>query len=234
VAVVVLAALVTSVAFVAGSSRGRTDRTLPIGDPPDRAPLVHSPPVSTSPPAYAPDLPEPLPDERPESDAPLPDGVPFPAEQDPSAGPTLCVPVLGIAPEDLTDTFEEVRGSGVRHEALDIVAPKGTPVVAADDGTIRKLFTSKKGGLTIYQYDPTEEYCYYYAHLDRYAEGVEEGKQVRSGEVIGYVGATGNASEDTPHLHFAVTRLDAEKRWWEGTPINPYRCIRNPVKEMGK
>jgi murein DD-endopeptidase MepM/ murein hydrolase activator NlpD len=119
-----------------------------------------------------------------------------------------------------------MRGSARRHQAIDILAPQGTPVKAVEDGVIARLFSSKAGGITIYQFDPTERYCYYYAHLERYADGLREGEKVRKGQVIGYVGTSGNAAKDTPHLHFAVFRLTAEKRWWEGTPIDPYNVLR--------
>jgi murein DD-endopeptidase MepM/ murein hydrolase activator NlpD len=102
------------------------------------------------------------------------------------------------------------------------VAPRGTPVRAVDDGTVRKLFHSVPGGLTVYQFDPSESYCYYYAHLDRYAAGLEEGQALRKGDVVGYVGTTGNAPRETPHLHFTIFKLGPEKRWWEGVPLNPY------------
>jgi murein DD-endopeptidase MepM/ murein hydrolase activator NlpD len=108
------------------------------------------------------------------------------------------------------------------HEAIDLPAPRGTPVVAVDDGIIKKLFTSVPGGLTVYQFDRDSTYCYYYAHLDRYAEGLKEGATVKKGDRLGYVGTTGNAPPNTPHIHFTVFRLGPEKRWWEGTPINPY------------
>ncbi len=105
------------------------------------------------------------------------------------------------------------------------MAPRGTPVLAAADGKIVKLFDSKPGGLTIYEFDPSESVAYYYAHLDRYAAGIAAGLQVKQGEVIGYVGSTGNASPDAPHLHFAIFRLGPEKHWWQGTPINPYPLL---------
>jgi peptidoglycan LD-endopeptidase LytH len=99
-------------------------------------------------------------------------------------------------------------------------------VVAVEPGRIAKLFNSKAGGITIYQFDPTEQFCYYYAHLERYADGLQEGQHVDKGQVIGYVGVSGNAPKDTPHLHFAVFRLGPTKRWWEGTPIDPYDLLR--------
>lgn len=136
-------------------------------------------------------------------------------------GRTLQMPVAGARMMDLRDNFEEPRGSR-RHEAIDILGPRGTPVVAADEGRIAKLFTSKQGGLTVYQFDRDEKHAYYYAHLDRYAEGVKEGGYLRRGDAVGYVGTTGNAPPDTPHLHFAIFELGPEKRWWEGKPLNPY------------
>ena len=119
--------------------------------------------------------------------------------------------------------FEEKRGGGGRgHEAVDILAPRGTPVHAAEGGRIAKLFYSKAGGTTIYQFDPSERFCYYYAHLDRYADGLHEGQEVSAGDVIGYVGTTGNAPPNTPHLHFAIFALTDARRWWEGRPLDPY------------
>jgi murein DD-endopeptidase MepM/ murein hydrolase activator NlpD len=138
----------------------------------------------------------------------------------------LEMPVEGVTPDQLTRSFDDVRGATRRHEAIDIPAPRNTPVRAVEDGTIARLFQSKAGGITIYQFDPTGRYCYYYAHLDRYADDLREGQAVRKGQVIGYVGTTGNAPKDTPHLHFAVFRLTADKRWWEGTPIDPYDVLR--------
>ena len=137
------------------------------------------------------------------------------------------IPVEGADEDDLRDTFADARGSGRAHEALDIMAPRHTPVLAADDGVIAKLFNSQGGGgITIYQFDPTETYCYYYAHLDRYASGLKEGQRVRRGDVIAYVGSTGNASPDAPHLHFAIFRLGLERQWWKGEPINPYPVLK--------
>lgn len=138
---------------------------------------------------------------------------------------TLLIPVSGVVAKQLHDTFNDRRGSERRHEALDIMAPRGTPVLAAGDGKVEKLFDSKPGGLTIYQFDPTRTHAYYYAHLDRYAAGLNEGRQLRRGDVIGYVGSTGNASPDAPHLHFAIFLLGPEKRWWEGTAIDPYPLL---------
>lgn len=138
----------------------------------------------------------------------------------------LDVPVSGVEAQKLVRSYHDSRSGGREHEALDILAPRGTPVVAVEDGTIAKLFVSKAGGNTIYQFDPGGEYAYYYAHLDRYADGVKEGDVVRRGQVIGYVGTSGNAPKDTPHLHFAIFRLTPEKHWWEGEPIDPFDVLR--------
>lgn len=133
----------------------------------------------------------------------------------------LIIPVQGVHAEELRDQFNEMR-SGHRHEAIDIMAPRGTPVLAADGGTVVKLFLSKPGGLTVYQFDDSQTYCYYYAHLDHYAPRLNEGTLLRKGDVLGFVGSTGNASPDGPHLHFAIFQLGPERRWWEGLPIDPY------------
>ncbi|HEX8027416.1 MAG TPA: M23 family metallopeptidase [Vicinamibacterales bacterium] len=138
----------------------------------------------------------------------------------------LTLPVQGIKREDLRDTFSELRGSSRRHEALDVLAPRNTPVLAVEDGTVARLFLSDAGGITIYQYDPTRTYVYYYAHLERYAEGLKEGATVKRGDTIGYVGTTGNAPRETPHLHFAIFQMTEEKRWWEGTAIDPYSVLK--------
>jgi murein DD-endopeptidase MepM/ murein hydrolase activator NlpD len=134
-------------------------------------------------------------------------------------------PVAGALPSDLRDSFDEARGSRV-HEAVDIPAPRGAPVRAVEDGTIAKLYQGAAGGISVYQFDAGERYCYYYAHLQRYAPGLREGQQVRRSEVIGFVGTTGNAPESTPHLHFAIFRLDEGKQWWRGTPVNPLPVLR--------
>lgn len=133
----------------------------------------------------------------------------------------LAIPVLGVDAGQLRDNFSEMRGNRV-HEAIDILAPRGTLVVAVDDGVIKKLFTSAQGGLTVYQFDRDEAYCHYYAHLDRYADGLKEGQAVKKGDLIGYVGTSGNAPPNTPHLHFTIFKLGTEKQWWKGTAVNPF------------
>lgn len=143
------------------------------------------------------------------------------ARADPLAARRLLIPVKGLKREDLRDNFGEKRGLR-RHHALDIMAKRGTPVVAVDDGRVVRVRRHLLGGLTVHQYDPEEKYAYYYAHLDRYAKGLEEGRVIRRGDVIGYVGSTGNAPASAPHLHFAITEMDRQKRWFRGKPVNPY------------
>ena len=140
-------------------------------------------------------------------------------------GRRLTIPVTGVEADKLVRSYHDARSGGREHEALDILAPRNTPVIAVEDGTIAKLFFSKAGGLTIYQFDPSRDYAYYYAHLERYADGLKEGDTVHRGQVIGYVGTSGNAPKNTPHLHFAIYRLTPERHWWEGTPIDPYDIL---------
>ena len=138
-------------------------------------------------------------------------------------------PIRGLAGADLRDSFDEVH-DGQKHEAIDIMEPRGTPVRAVVSGTIRKLFLSKPGGNTIYLFDEMEMYCYYYAHLDGYAAGLREGMRIERGDVIGFVGSSGNAVARSPHLHFAITQLGPEKQWWKGQPIDPYPFLVDAVK----
>jgi murein DD-endopeptidase MepM/ murein hydrolase activator NlpD len=138
-------------------------------------------------------------------------------------------PIRGLALANLRDTFEEVH-NGHPHGAIDIMEPRGTPVRAVVSGTVRKLFLSKPGGNTIYQFDEMEVYCYYYAHLDGYVKGLREGMRVKSGDVIGFVGSTGNADSRTPHLHFGITELGPERLWWKGKAVNPYAGLVDAVK----
>ena len=138
----------------------------------------------------------------------------------------LEVPVKDAKRADLREMFNEQRGSQRRHEAIDILAPRNTPVVAVEDGIVARLFLSDAGGITLYQFDPTTTYVYYYAHLESYAPGLKEGDRLKRGEVLGYVGTTGNAPKDTPHLHFAIFEMTDKKQWWQGTPIDPYQVLR--------
>ncbi len=133
----------------------------------------------------------------------------------------LLFPIEGVDPSTIKGSFYEMHG-GAMHGASDILAPRNTPIHALEDGTIAQLFLSKPGGLTIYQFDPSGEYVYYYAHLEKYAPGLTQGDKVKRGQVIGYVGTSGNAPKDTPHLHLSVSLLGPEKHWWVGAPIDPY------------
>jgi len=137
----------------------------------------------------------------------------------------LEIPVEGVGPNELVRSFADKR-DGRHHEAIDILAPRSTPVKAVEGGTIARLFFSQAGGTTVYQFDPSGRYCYYYAHLEGYAPGLKEGDAVRKGQVLGYVGTSGNAPKNTPHLHFAVFRLTADRHWWEGTALDPYDILR--------
>lgn len=202
----------------------------PVGEEPltDRSPRVVENPVWPGAPAT----------EAPTSTEP---SMPQPAPPDPPPSAllgrfgwlaelglrNLLVPVAGVQRAQLQDTYEDRRGAGRRHEAIDILAPRNTPVLAAGDGAVVKLFKSVPGGLTIYQFDREGRYCYYYAHLERYADGVKEKAMVARGEVIGYVGTSGNAPPETPHLHFAIYRLGSDRRWWEGEPLNPFPILRS-------
>lgn len=138
----------------------------------------------------------------------------------------LRLPIAGIPVEALRGSFEQGRDRGARaHEAVDIMAPRNTPIQAVEDGVVAKLFLSKAGGRTVYQFDSSGDFCYYYAHLEKYADGLEEGTKLHAGDIIGYVGSSGNASPQAPHLHFAIIRLTDAHHWWEGTPIDPYRVF---------
>jgi len=149
-----------------------------------------------------------------------------PREETPLVPPTrLTFPVRGLDPAGLRDTFDQGRGKR-RHQALDIMAPRGTPVVAVDDGRVARVTRSILGGLSVYQYDVAENRVYFYAHLDRYAKGLEAGAFLKRGDLVGFVGSTGNAPEHAPHLHFTMFELGADKRWWKGRPVNPYPLLK--------
>jgi murein DD-endopeptidase MepM/ murein hydrolase activator NlpD len=144
----------------------------------------------------------------------------------------MASPIDGLTPADLHDTFSDVH-NGHPHEAVDIMAPAGTPVHAAVSGTIRRLFLSKPGGNTIYEFDEARERSYYYAHLQRYADGLREGMRVERGDIIAYVGSTGNADPRAPHLHFAVFELGPSREWWKGRPINAYASLLAALSRQG-
>lgn len=187
------------------------------------APTQQTATRTETPPAVAPPVGAPPPAS---TSMPAPPSTAAPAPATPATA--LLLPVADIKFERLTDTFNQSRGTQRRHEALDIMAARGTPVLAAVDGKVEKLFNSKQGGLTIYEFDPAATYAYYYAHLDRYAPGLVEGMQLKRGDLIGYVGSSGNANPDAPHLHFAIFELGPEKQWWQGTAINPYPLLTTP------
>lgn len=137
----------------------------------------------------------------------------------------MTVPVAGVARATLRDSYDELRGGTRKHEGLDILAPRGTPVLSADNGRVLKLFTSKAGGLMIYAADASERFILMYAHLDAYAPGLADGQALRTGQQVGTVGTSGNAPPGTPHLHFAVARSTDVKTWWKGSPVNPYPLL---------
>jgi murein DD-endopeptidase MepM/ murein hydrolase activator NlpD len=134
----------------------------------------------------------------------------------------LLIPVQGVTPDKLVDSFDDVRGGTRHHEALDIMSPRGTPVLSADAGRVLKLHNSVAGGLSIYVADTSQRYIMLYAHLDHYRPGLAAGIPVKKGELLGYVGFTGNANPAAPHLHFAIARSDNMRDWWKGTPLNPF------------
>jgi len=133
----------------------------------------------------------------------------------------LLFPVPAVSPSAMANSFNDARGERVHH-AVDILAPRHSEVVAVADGSIARLVTNAAGGITIYEWGAGQRFVYYYAHLQEYARGIAEGETVRRGQVIGYVGTTGNAPPGTPHLHFAIARVDKVNQWWGGTPIDPY------------
>lgn len=145
--------------------------------------------------------------------------------------PALLIPVAGVTAEQLHDSYHAGREGGRVHQAIDIHAPRGTPVLAAADGTILKLHSGSRGGIAVYQMGVDGRTRYYYAHLERYAEGLEEGEAVRRGDVVGYVGDTGNAAPGDFHLHFSVAVLDDAHRWWEGANLNPYPLLRADTRQ---
>ncbi|MEJ8433287.1 M23 family metallopeptidase [Xanthomonas oryzae] len=151
--------------------------------------------------------------------------TPAPTADAAAPGSGLLIPVQGVGANQLQDTFTDARSEGRVHDAIDILAPTGTPVLAVADGTVEKLFTSDRGGLTVYQFEPGGTYCYYYAHLEHYADGLAEKQAIKRGQVIGYVGSTGNANPAVPHLHFEIHRLGPEKQWWKGEALNPYPVL---------
>lgn len=139
----------------------------------------------------------------------------------------LIIPVFGILAGELRNTYNEARGEGRVHDAIDILAARGTHVLSAAPGRVVKLFTSKAGGLMVYAADSSERFILMYAHLDAYAPGLADGSSLSRGQTIGFVGTTGNAPANVPHLHFAIARSTNISKWWQGTPVNPYPLLRN-------
>jgi len=192
------------------SRNGRRDvLTLSKPSPQNNSGTIVSTPTASTPPT------SPTPNASP--------ALPTPEGESPN---NLIIPVFGVRPDQLHDTFSESRSEGRVHDAIDIAAPLGTPVLAAADGTIVKLFSSERGGLTIYQLSTDSRFIYYYAHLDRYAEGLTEGRFAKQGETIAYVGNSGNAGAGNYHLHFSIALVSDPKRYWEGVNINPYPLLR--------
>jgi len=192
-------------------------------------------PVDTMPAAPIAEVPAAPPDSA--GEVPFVVGTPVPAPTVPLPSPAvpivaapgatgLLIPVQGVPASSLVDTYEQARGQGRRHDAIDIMAPRGTPVVAAADGVVMKLFRSERGGITLYELAPDRRTIYYYAHLDRYATGIAEGQALRRGQLLGYVGNTGDAGPGNYHLHFEVSTTADPKKYWGGTPQNPYPLLR--------
>ncbi len=137
----------------------------------------------------------------------------------------LEIPVAGVVPDALRDSFDSPREGGRAHHAIDIMAPRGTPVLAADDGRVLRLSSNTLGGITVYTIDRSGRFVYYYAHLEGYRAGVVAGDLVAKGDTLGYVGTTGDAPENLPHLHFQILRMPPDGKYWEGEPIDPFPLL---------
>ena len=208
-----------AVVLLPASGDASTDPSVPSARNPEPAVGPESIPAPLSPELVAP----------PESTGPAPAGFEgcFPdlPNEPVLARKALLIPVLGIVRSQLRDSFVQRRSGGRTYHAIDIMAPRNTPILAIEDGTIVKLTYNRLGGITLYQLDPTGTYAYYYAHLERYAPGLAAGQAVQRGQVIGYVGTSGNAPKNAPHLHFAIYRLPEERSSWLGQPINPFEIL---------
>ncbi|CTP87892.1 M23 family metallopeptidase [Xanthomonas graminis] len=211
-------------AVPAAAASGETATATPTVSPAAAPAAAQSPPEATTP-ASAPTAAD-TPPTPPAATAAAAAPAPAPAPAPENNGADLLIPVQGVTGDQLQDTFTDARSQGRRHDAIDILAPAGTPVLAVADGNVEKLFDSERGGLTVYQFEPSGRYAYYYAHLQRYADGLAEKQPIRRGQVLGYVGSTGNADPGAPHLHFEVHRLGPEKQWWKGESLNPYPLLR--------
>jgi len=194
-------------ALVSIAIRSRTTPTLPALNLPPNEPVAVGTPLPPPPPV-----------------SPTPSTSNFVGTAD------LIIPVAGVRPDQLIDTFDAARSEGRVHDAIDIPAAAETPVLAAADGKIQKLFQSERGGTTIYQLSADQKMIFYYAHLSHYADGLAEGDLVHQGQVIAYVGDTGNAGAGNYHLHFSIATVTDPKRYWEGTNINPYPLLQNRAR----
>ena len=214
---IVLAFLATFAVFLVWLSRSKSYQTVNTVSP---SPGFTSSPFTTSSPSIS------LTPSHAASPAASPsaDNTRIQSGATPAVG--LIIPVAGVSRDQLLDTFSAARGDGRVHDAIDITAPKGTPVLAVAAGKIIRLFQSKAGGTTVYQLSADEKFIYYYAHLERYADDLYEGRFVVQGETIAYVGDTGNAGAGNYHLHFSIAMTSDPKRWWEGVNINPYPLLR--------
>ena len=194
-----------------------------------KAEPTHTPPpghAKTDEPKATPSAVPKSPDTLPAPDTPAADTARVTdADFDYLSAKNLLIPLANVVPSQLHDTFNQARSESRQHHALDIAAPQGTPVLSTTDGVVTKLFQSDRGGITLYELDPSGRYVYYYAHLMRYSDGIQEGKQLRRGEVIGYVGDTGNAGAGNYHLHFAISKVSSPRKWNGGEPINPYPLL---------
>jgi murein DD-endopeptidase MepM/ murein hydrolase activator NlpD len=236
IAAVVFAALAALVSYLSLAYWSQPVTPLP---PPRQTeesatPQATAPPATPSPQPSATPTPAPAQTGATPAATPSPSPTPSRAQGPPGdaggelASMRLLIPVAGVRPTELRDTFDEARSEGRVHDAIDIPAPRGTPVLAAADGRVVKLFQSAKGGTTIYQLAAADEHLvFYYAHLERYADGLAEGHPARRGETIGYVGDTGNAAPGNTHLHFQIYRVADPKHFWTGENINPYPLLRN-------
>lgn len=202
--ILLLVVFLVILALVSIAIRSRTTPTLPALNLPPNEPVAVGTPLPPPPPV-----------------SPTPSTSNFVGTAD------LIIPVAGVRPDQLIDTFDAARSEGRVHDAIDIPAAAETPVLAAADGKIQKLFQSERGGTTIYQLSADQKMIFYYAHLSHYADGLAEGDLVHQGQVIAYVGDTGNAGTGNYHLHFSIATVTDPKRYWEGTNINPYPLLQN-------
>lgn len=148
-------------------------------------------------------------------------------------GKDLTIPVAGVEASKIEDSFSAARDGDRVHNALDILAPRNTPIVAADDGVILRLSTNTLGGITIFATDKDREFVYYYAHLDHYKDGLAAGQKIHKGDTLGFVGTTGNAPKDVPHLHFQIMLWPSDGKYWIGEPVNPFPVLRGAQASGG-